>query len=62
MVGEVVGSGLDVQDQDGGSARSGKVGGDEGEGEGLLDFGEGEREGEADGEEGEVEDVRLIVY
>jgi hypothetical protein len=56
MVGEAVGSGLEVQDQDVGSARSGMVGGDEGEG--MLGSEEGIQEPQEG--EGEVEDVRVF--
>ena len=58
MVGEVAGSGLEVQGKGNGdgAARSGKVGGDEGEG--LLGSEEGIQE-PLEGE-GEVEDVRVF--
>jgi hypothetical protein len=55
MVGEAVRSGLEGQDQDVGSARSGKVGD---EGEGLLGSEEGIQEPQEG--EGEVEDVRVF--
>jgi hypothetical protein len=58
MVGEA-GSGVEVQGEGNGEGMSGKVGGDEGEGEGLLDSGERVLEVEGEGDE-EVEDVRVF--
>jgi hypothetical protein len=58
MVGEA-GSGVEVQGEGNGEGMSGKVGGDEGEGEGLLDSGVRVLEVEGEGDE-EVEDVRVF--